>query len=187
MKKAIGLVLAIAMIGMLAASALAAEEYGYYAVGSWWDKDEVGAAANGITDDVLYAYIVGTYQRPISMPEMSKEELKALDRKGLKLYFDEPLNIIMDGNVVKSTDIGMQTLAPTRIELVGEIAYGIINEIGADYVVHTIHGENQKPERYTLTPDTVMWYESTPFQEGSGCEIIVDANGVALAMIEGNG
>lgn len=187
MKKAIGLVLAIAMLGMMAASALATEEYGYYAIGSWWDKDEVGAAANGIPGDVLYACIVGTYQRPLSMPEMSKEELQALDRKGLKLFFNEPLNIVMEGNVVKSTDIDMQTLAPTRIELAGEIAYGIINEIGDDYVVHTIHGANQKPERYTITPDTVMWYESTPFHEGSGCEIIVDANGVALAMIEGNG
>jgi len=41
--------------------------------------------------------------------------------------------------------------------------------------------------RYILTPDTLMWHESPSFKEGSGCEAIVDSNGVVLAMCEANG
>ena len=52
------------------------------------------------------------------------------------------------------------------------------NEQGYPSGVHT---------RYTITPDTLMWSEAPSFQEGSGCEAIVDPDGVVLAMTEANG
>lgn len=104
---------------------------------------------------------------------------------GIRVTFDEPIEAWQEQNGTKTAEIPYDIFEPTHVEIIGPLQRGIIAEIGEDYVLlNTL--ETGDPSRYTITPDTIMWYVN-PFKAGSGCVMIVDEEGVALAIVESNG
>ena len=113
---------------------------------------------------------------------------------GARVTFDEPLSLDTEVDSHGFEIIQMQPstiLEPAKIEIVGSSDYGTILEIGDDYMIlDSVYDHNRQPgshPRYTITPDTLQWYSNSPFDTGSGCQIIADDEGVVLAMREANG
>lgn len=111
---------------------------------------------------------------------------------GVRVTFDQPFDTFLDPHGMEMLKIPFGViLEPTRVEIVGDVVYGAIAEIGEDYMILGERDENGLAtgtlSRYTITPDTMMWHESPDFRAGSGCMAIVDQDGVVLAMEEGNG
>jgi len=105
--------------------------------------------------------------------------------------FDKSFDTILNDSGFGVAAVLAVMLEPKRVEIVGDEVYGVIVEISENYMILDARDENARPTgihtRYTITPDTLMWWTDSPFQEGSGCLAIVDKDGVVLAMSEANG
>jgi len=106
---------------------------------------------------------------------------------GARITFDKPFDVFL------GEEAGFEFLGipfgviwePKRVEIVGEVIYGVIVEIGDDYVIHdAFEPYGGQTARYTITPDTLLMWSNTSFQPGSGtgCQMIVDSDGIVLAM-----
>jgi len=107
---------------------------------------------------------------------------------GACVTFDKPFDTFLGeaaGFEFLSIPFGV-ILEPKRVEVVGEIKYGVIVEIGDDYVIHDAFDSNDgQPTRYTITPDTLLMWSNTSYlpESGTGCQMIVDdSEGIVLAM-----
>lgn len=194
------------MVILLLASAMGTvtaknQEYSYLAVLTRYtdytvngELEQQGFVDTGRLDlsRVVTAYVFSTSRPiPLVLPDGSGWE-EGIDIIGARVTFDKPFDIFLAHNSLEVVQIpGNAILEPKRVEIVGNIAYGVIVEIGDDYVVLDARDENARPTgtltRYTITSDTLMWYEATPFEAGSGCEMIVASEGVVCSMQEGNG
>jgi len=135
--------------------------------------------------------------RRFVLPEESDTE--ACYYHGARVTFGQPfdttddngvemLQLTTNGVIVEPNGIVLQ---PKRVEFIGAAQYGVIVEIGEDYVVLDAYdesgGQSGNLSCYDITPDTLLWSGSShPFQEGWSCEMIVD-NDVVLAMHGVNG
>jgi hypothetical protein len=107
---------------------------------------------------------------------------------GVRMTFDKPLDAILEDYGAEEYAI----LEPIKVEVAGEVINGSVVEIGEDYVILDVYEEGQWTSsanniRYTITPDTLNWYDYLSFDAGSGCRMIVDNEGVVLAMNQQNG
>jgi len=141
-------------------------------------------------DRIVHAQLIFSRSVALLLPEGSGTE-EDYAYVGARVTFDSPFEVSQGslGNEIINLS-GYVILEPKRVEIIGDMVYGEIVEISENHMILDARGEDARPTgnhtRYTITPDTLMWYES-PFEKGSGCEAIVDQDGVVLAMAEANG
>ena len=142
------------------------------------------------TSRTVHAVLCFSRPAPLLLPAGSGTE-KDYSSVGVRVAFDKPFDVFPDRNGLEITDIPDNIiLEPMGVEIVGDVKNGNIVEIGGDFVILDVFDEsiglNGSQIRYTITPDTLIWYEE-PFEAGSGCQMIVDHEGRVLAMNESNG
>lgn len=157
----------------------------YLAVAQW-DPDLLTTfGAEGDANRTIFLDIIGHFTTLALLPEEAPDA-ESFIGKGVRVTFDAPLAPIGPEHDPATP------LAPVAIEIVGEVRSGQTTEVGADYILHDVYAVGTgaslagDPQRYVVTEETVMQRES-PMEAGVGCEVIVDGEGVLLAVIEGNG
>ena len=186
-RKLIVILLLISAAGVFAE---ASGEYTYLAIlNRYIPPSSVYDFVNGEVDTSRTVHAVLCFSRPVPLllPAGIGTE-KDYSSVGARVTFDRPFDVFLDPNGFEVVQVPDNLiLEPKHVEIVGEVIYGLIVEIGDDYVIHdafdTYGGQTA---RYTITPDTLVWYEE-PFEAGSGCQMIVGNDGAVLAMFESNG
>jgi beta-lactamase regulating signal transducer with metallopeptidase domain len=109
---------------------------------------------------------------------------------GIRATFDEPFDVEYIDNGIRFAEIPEGILEPTRVEVIDSLQYGVITELGEDYLVMNLWDRygvlSDVPTRFSVAPDVLLAYEE-PFQAGSGCMAVVDGEGMVLAMVQSNG
>lgn len=188
MKKALGIWLAACLL-VIATAAYAEEEgHAYYGVANWIpERAEALPLSEEETARVFYVSFVGSVMVPVVMPEGSLDgEMEDYHYTGLRLVFEEALPVREEGDVVVYELEPDAILRPALAEPAGTVCYGPIIEMGEDYIVQESMYEDGQQVKSTITPETQIWYER-PFAVDSGCEALIDADGVALTLCEANG
>lgn len=172
---------------------MAEAEYTYLAITSPYSETEaVPGIPEGVEDTsrIIQVALYGANPPlPLRLPEGSgaPEDFSFV---GILVAFDTPLDVSLEQQNNRLVNPPEGVLEPKRVEIIGPVQYGIIVEIGEDYVVLDAYDEffqlTGDHHRYAITPDTLMLYES-PFEAGSGCMIVVDQEGAAVFMDESNG
>lgn len=194
MKKGICMLIStLLLLSAAGAFAEAKEEYTYLAILNRFNPpssvyDFVDGAVD--TSHTVHAVLCFSRPAPLLLPAGSGTE-KDYSSVGARVTFDKPFDVFLDQNGLEIVQLPDSIiLEPKRVEIIGDVKYGVIVEIGEDYVIHDAFDESGGLPgdniRYTVTPDTLIWYEE-PFQAGSGCQMIVDSEGMVLAMDESNG
>jgi len=105
---------------------------------------------------------------------------------GARVTFAKPFDIFLGEEDFEFLSVPNDVvLEPTSVEVVGEVIYGVIVEIGDDYVIHDAFDTyGGRTARYIITPDTLQMWTNSKYQPGSGtgCQMIVDSEGAVLAM-----
>jgi len=171
-------------------------EYTYLAIlnrffphGSLWEYIE---KVDGIDEgrDVNATLFSSMTVDLLLLPEGSGTE-EAYTNVGARVTFDKPFDTFLSDNGLEGLLTPSIILEPKRLEIVGDCYDGVIVEIGEDYVMFDIYNDDFLPSgnliRVIITPDTLLWGADSPIQEGSGGKIVVDKDGVVLAMINANG
>lgn len=182
---------------LLGTAAVAEETHTYLAITSGYSPDErVPGTPEDITDTsrITQVTIVNAWMpMPMLLPEGSGTA-EAYAHVGLRLTFDAPFEMGYDEEYdvqYLEMPLGDVVLEPTSIEVIGPLAYGIITELGEDYVVLDAYDEQYQltgeETRYVLTPETQLVYYERPFEVGDGAQVIAGEDGVALAMVLANG
>lgn len=173
------------LLGAAAEDAAPQEEANTYIAVAQWDPMWAQSMGFDDADRIIFSSLIGYPAVATRLPE-DAPEAETFALTGIRLVFDEPVEAMLEENAAEAV------LEPLSVEIIGKVRYGRITEMGEDYILHDVYANDQNPElkgdaqRFTLTEDTVMWSEE-PFGVNSGCEIIIDDDGVVLAMIEGNG
>lgn len=181
---------ALCLLGCCAvlAAEKAEEENAYVGIATRWaseaEKQSLGADEGA---RVLYVMFPGALV-PVAIAEGDLPKEGGQDiYTGIRCVFAEPLPAERDGFYLEIQASPDELLRPVRVEYAGEIRYGLIEELGDDYMVQALMSDRDTKVRSVITPDTVGWYEAEPFAVGSGCEAVVDEDGNVLVMIESNG
>lgn len=108
--------------------------------------------------------------------------------KGIRITVDAPIDIVKEGNFIRSVNLP-NFIVPKRVEIVGDVFYGCLTEIGTDYIVIEIYGEQAGDfRRFIVTDETMIWIADEPaLQVGNGVIVIGNPSGVALSMHLSNG
>lgn len=173
-------------------------EYTYLAIVNRFDSPETmlnfaeGEVDKSHLDITHTVHAVLCFSRPVLLilPEGTVAE-EDCSYVGARVTFDKPFDTFLDHNGFEIPTIPFGAiLEPKRVEIVGDIVYGVVVESNENYIILDARDESAQPtgihSRYSITPDTLIWYKE-PFQPGSGCEAIVDKDGAVLAMQEANG
>ena len=167
------------------------EEYTYFATLRYYPKGYIREDNVGPVDAAVNLYFA---LQPVDVILPEGAELGEVDSYvGARVTFDKPFDVFLGDKGFELLSVPNSVIMePKRVEVVGEVIYGVIVEIGEDYVVLDAYDENGLPSGnlscYDITPDTLMWNDSSlPFQEGWSCEMIVDNDGMVLAMQHSNG
>lgn len=159
-------------------------ENAYTATAQW--NVEIGEVS--IVGDpyrAIEVYFIGyDYQSVLYLPEDAPDG-SAFMNKGVRVVFDAPLEDLMDTAYV---------LSPVSVEIIGDKLYGCIVDIGEDYVVHDRYNPNTsesfdllgEPVRYNLSSELLLEYID-PLGPGSSCEMLIDEDGVVIAILERHG
>ena len=186
----IALVLLLSSMGT-PAFASANEEYTYLTFLNFYSPGWIRDFTNEPVDESRAAHAFLCFAEVpavLILPERS-EWAEAHSSVGARVTFDRPFDVLLDDNGFEIVQIPYGViLEPKRLEAVGDVVYGMIVEIGDDYVILDSYDEygglTGNNTRYTITPDTLQNWTNFPFQPGSGCQMIMDSEGVILAMDE---
>ncbi|MDL2318758.1 hypothetical protein LJC74_06780 [Eubacteriales bacterium OttesenSCG-928-A19] len=190
-----------------AREAQASQEYAVYgiAVHTWAGDEGQWPLSPEEEARRVYVSIPGAYATMYVtvLPEGGADEPLSYNYVPVRLTFEELVEVLRSGTRVYSVDIEDDVLRPTAVERVGTASYGVIAEIGEDYLVHQVwYDTSEHPgpgmdggvlsPRYVITPDTLVFiYSDLPFDElftpGHSCELIADEDGNVLTIESANG
>ena len=112
--------------------------------------------------------------------------------KGIIITVDEPLNVETDGNTIRVNDLPA-FIVPKRVEIVGDVFYGVITEIGQDFIMVDIFDDqicipSGNLQRFSVTDSTLIWPGmQSQITVGDSYVVIGSENGVALSIHASNG
>ena len=112
--------------------------------------------------------------------------------KGIMITVDEPLNVETDGNTIRVNDLPA-FIVPKRVEVVGDVFYGVITEIGQDFIMIDIFDDqicipSGNLQRFSVTDSTLIWPGvQSKITVGDSYVVIGSENGVALSIHASNG
>ena len=184
----------LSIVSLLYVSVSVAEEYTYLAITSEFNPNEPVPGVPktiGNTDQVIQAMLLNSWRPlPLLLPEGSGKA-ENYSYVGIWVTFDKPFEKKIDESSIEVLQLPNELLRPTSIEIISFIRYGTIVELGTEYIILDARDKYHRPtgelSRYTITQDTLFMKYEGSFEVGNGCELIVDSEGVVLAVVEANG
>ena len=128
---------------------------------------------------------------PLLLPDECGEPLDSL-LKGIRITVDEPLDVEINGNTISVSNLPT-FIAPKRVEIVGDVYYGRLVEIGKNSIVINIFDDltcmpSGKLQRFTVTDSTLIWSGVLPkITIGQSYVVIGNEDGFALSIHASNG
>ena len=107
--------------------------------------------------------------------------------KGVMITVDTPIGVERDGPYVTIADLP-DFIVSRHVEIVGDVLYGNLTEVGEDYVTLDIYGDfaagsEDRVRRFTVTEDTLIFLIDEPrLKPWDGAVIIGTPGGEALAI-----